>query len=154
MRGSTCRETRNIVKFVGSHKVQGENRLDRNFSPVQECLTGGMSSNPKPGAVPHFVLTAFGVSGTMTVDLFGSRPQAPHGLASNSPKPSKGKNDGLVGSFRYFTCNPKHGILAKPENVSPAVVTAVPNARKPSLTHVMVNSADDLYSPTPTLAPT
>ena len=59
-----------------------------------------------------------------------------------------------MGSFRYFTCKPKHGILAKPENVSPAVVTAVPNARKPSLTHVMVNSADDLYSPTPKLAPT
>ena len=67
---------------------------------------------------------------------------------------AKGKNDGLVGSFRYFTCKPKHGVLTKPENVSPAVVPAVPNARKPSLTHVMVGSADDLYSPSPELAPT
>ena len=93
-----------VVKFVGSHKVEGENRLDRNFSPVRECLTGGMSSNHYLRKRPRgFVLegdvvepeawcgsifrTAFDVSGTMTVDLFGSGPQAPHGLASNSPKP-------------------------------------------------------------------
>lgn len=53
-----------------------------------------------------------------TIRYFGTADFAPGLWLGLELRSAKGKNDGSVGSRRYFSCRPLHGVLVRPSRVT------------------------------------
>lgn len=85
------------------------------------ALGGTVSSSGMDGAVKlhlgmQVLLSSANEMGT--IRYFGTADFAPGLWLGLELRSAKGKNDGSVGSRRYFSCRPLHGVLVRPSRVT------------------------------------
>ncbi|XP_057184057.1 CAP-Gly domain-containing linker protein 4-like isoform X4 [Triplophysa rosa] len=99
----------------------GWGKSNSSIGPVPNSVGGTTSSSGSDGAVKlhlgmHVLLLSANEMGI--IRYIGTADFAPGlwlGLELRSPK---GRNDGCVGSRRYFSCRPGHGVLVRPSRVT------------------------------------
>ncbi|XP_052009518.1 CAP-Gly domain-containing linker protein 4-like isoform X2 [Xyrauchen texanus] len=99
----------------------GSSRANSSVGTGPSRVGGTTSSSGSDGTVKlHLGMQVLLISGNVmgTIRYIGTADFAPGlwlGLELRSPK---GKNDGSVGSRRYFSCRPGHGVLVRPSRVT------------------------------------
>lgn len=84
-------------------------------------LGGSMSSSSTDSAVKlHLGMQVLLISANEMgiIRYFGTTDFAPGLWLGLELRSAKGKNDGSVGSRRYFSCRPFHGVLVRPSRVT------------------------------------